>query len=122
MALSDTRGCITPPSADGPAPTSSERRGAGVTAPTVELEVDAGDELRLAAREVHRGRGDVAGLAEPGEMHRLQPVTPLGCQIRVATLVDHVSGADGVAPDSLRRVLHRDGARQRVQAAFAGGV
>ena len=56
----------------------SEREAAGDAAAAVELQVDAGDELRLAAREVHRGVRDVVGDAEPREVHALVACAPFG--------------------------------------------
>src|SRR5215470_7157730 len=62
---------------------SAEARGATDAAPAVELQVDAGQELGLATREVHRGIRRIACVAEPGEVHRLHLGAALGRHVRV---------------------------------------
>src|SRR5439155_2250343 len=103
IALTHARGCIR---------ASAEREPAGNAAAAVELEVDAGHELRLAAREVHRGVRDISRDAEPGEVHARVPRAPLVGDAGIAPVVEHVAGADRVAADAVGRVVDRDRARQ----------
>src|SRR5438132_12191888 len=80
-ALTHARGCIG----------STGRAAAGDAAPAVELQVDAGDELRLAAREVHARVGDVRRLTEAGQVHAFEEGAAVGCEVGVATVVQHVA-------------------------------
>src|SRR6476661_4371918 len=90
----DTRGCVLIVSLR-----SAQARGATDAAATVELQIDAGEELRLMTCEVHRGIRGVARVPEPGEMHRLHLLSPLGGHVRVAPHVHDETRTERVAPD-----------------------
>ena len=81
-----------------------------------------GDERRLRAREVHRGERDVVGLAEAREVHALVARRRARDDVGVATVVDHVPGADRVAADAVVGVVDGDRSGEGVDAALARDV
>src|SRR5687767_8212436 len=110
----------TPESASGS--WSSDGQRASDAAPAVELQVDAREVLGFRARQVDRGVGDVACLAQPREVHALEAFAPLWRDLSIAPLVDHVTRTDRVAADSLASIVYGDGTRERVHPALARGV
>src|SRR4029078_277076 len=77
-----TRGCVLIV-----ALRSAQARSAGDGAATVELEVDASEELGFATREVDRGKRRVARVAETREVHGLHLLATFGGHLRVASHV-----------------------------------
>ena len=75
-----------------------------------------------AARQVHRRVRDVVGLAEAGEVHRLEARPALVGDVGVAPLVEDVAGADRVAADAVGRVVDRDRPGEPVQPGLARDV
>src|SRR5262245_31073724 len=108
-----TRGCVLITMLRSP-----EARGAADAAAAVELEVDAGEELGLATREVDGGERRVARVAQTREVHRLHLRAAFRCHVLVSAHVDDESRTQCVAPDVLLRVLDREAARHRVQGAL----
>ena len=74
------------------------------------------------AGEVHRGERDVGRLPEPREVHASRARSLLGRHVRVAPVVEHVSGADRVAADAGRGVVDGDRSGQCVQPALRRDV
>ena len=74
------------------------------------------------AREVDARVGDVGGLAEPGEVHPFERGAAFGREVGVAAVVEHVAGADRVAPDAVRGLLHRDRPGEPVQPGLGRDV
>src|SRR5262245_2400545 len=101
---------------------SAQHPAARDRAAAVYREQGAGDELALAAGQVDDGVGHVVGIAQPGQVHRLELRTSLGGHARVAPLVDDVADGDRVAADRLLAVLDRDRPCEGVESALAGDV
>ena len=100
-------GCSTPGArashARPPPPAQPSTRPRAIVPPPSTGEQGAGDELALAAGQVDDGLGDVVGLAQPGEVHRLELGASLGGHAGVAPLVHDVADGDRVAADAPAR-------------------
>ena len=63
-----------------------------------------------------------ARLAEPGEVHALEGGAPIGAEVGVAAVVEHVARADRVAADPVPRLLDGDRPGQPVQPGLGRDV
>src|SRR5262245_35654126 len=106
----------------GPLTASAQHPAARDGAAAVDREQGAGDELALAAGQVDDGVGHVVGMAQAGQVHRLELRASLGGHAGVAPLVDDVADGDRVAADRLPAVLDCDRPREGVETALAGDV